>query len=267
MTLDIAVLSQLTDKVRLYGTDCNQVDFVLNAIQDLGLDMTISLGVWVDRTYAGSHRQLMEMRRILDAYPAKYIDSILIGNEVLFRQEMSEHDLISHIETTRAFLKSKDLDIPVGTSEVGAKWNAELASHVDILAANIHPFFGGVPVNVSTKWTYEFLHDQILVNMTEWEVVPSKIVISEVGWPTGGGRILGSVAGVKELQILLEDWLCSTEKAENVGWYWFEAFDEPWKEIFSTEEQQWETQWGLLGGDRKLKPGIKLPTCERDMLT
>lgn len=125
---------------------------MLNAIRDLELNMTLSLGVWVDKSYEGSRRQMRHMQRILTSYPAKYIDSILIGNEVLFRQDMSQEELIAHIKSAKTFLKSKNLDIPVGTSEIGAKWNAELASHVDVLAANIHPFFGGVPVNVSTKW-------------------------------------------------------------------------------------------------------------------
>lgn len=222
--------------------------------------MTISLGVWVDRSYEGSNRQLQEMKRILESYPTKYIDSILVGNEVLFRQDLTQHELISHIETARAYLKSKNIKIPVGTSEIGAKWNAELASHVDILAANIHPFFGGVPVNMSTKWTYDFLYDQVMVGTAHWDVVPSRILISEVGWPTGGGRIRGSLAGIQELQVLLENWLCY-DHVDDIGWYWFEAFDEPWKRHFAASNQQWETQWGLLGPDRKLKDGVKLPNC------
>lgn len=132
--------------------DCQQADFVLNAIRDLELDMTVSLGVWIDKTEEGSRRQINLMKRIVSTYPAKYIDSIIVGNEVLFREDMTQHQLISHIESVKEFLKSKKIDIPVGTSEIGSKWNAELASHVDVLAANIHPFFGGVPVNISTKW-------------------------------------------------------------------------------------------------------------------
>lgn len=150
--MDIAILSQLTNKIRLYGTDCYQADYVLNAIRDLDVDMTLSLGVWVDKSYEGSRRQMQDMKRIVTMYPSKYIDSILIGNEVLFRNDMSEEELIAHIESTKEFLKVRNIDIPVGTSEIGAKWSQQLAAHVDILAANIHPFFGGVPVNVSTKW-------------------------------------------------------------------------------------------------------------------
>lgn len=106
----------------------------------------------MDRSREGSRHQIQEMRRIVETYPSRYIDAILIGNEALFREELSEEDLISHIAATKAYLKSKNLAIPVGTSEIGVKWSTRLAAHVDILAVNIHPFFGGVPVDVSTKW-------------------------------------------------------------------------------------------------------------------
>lgn len=152
VTLDIALLSQLTNRIRLYGTDCYQADYVLNAIRDLELNMTLSLGVWVDKSIEGSRRQMSDMKRIVSMYPSKYIDSILIGNEVLFRNDMSQDQLIEYVKEAKEFLRLRNIEIPVGTSEIGAKWSAKLAANVDILAANIHPFFGGVPVNVSTKW-------------------------------------------------------------------------------------------------------------------
>lgn len=261
VTLDIAILSQITDKIRLYGTDCRQAEYVLNAFIDLDVNMTLSLGVWVDRSVEGSTRQLDEMQKLTLRYPPHYIDSILIGNEVLFRGDMSESELISYIVKTKDFLRQNDIDIPVGTSDIGSKWTPRLGSIVDVLAANIHPFFGGVPVNISTSWTYEFLYDQVLVDLDNWGHIPSKILISEVGWPSGGGKIWGSIAGIQEQQKLLNDWICAEEATENVGWYWFEAFDEPWKAIYHNGEDKWETQWGLFTSNRKLKDGITLPVC------
>lgn len=262
VSLDMAILSQITDKVRLYGTDCRQAEFVLNAFIDLELNMTLSLGVWVDRSVEGSTRQLEEMQKLVRRYPSKYIDSILVGNEVLFRGDLSESELISYIVKTQDFLKQNNFDIPVGTSDIGSKWSPRLASIVDVLAANIHPFFGGVPVNISTSWTYQFLYEQTLTDIDTWDSIPSKIVISEVGWPSGGGRIWGSVAGIQEQQQFLNDWVCSKEATEKVGWYWFEAFDEPWKIIYHNGEDKWETQWGIFTSNRKLKEGIKLPVCD-----
>lgn len=255
-------MSQLTDRIRLYGTDCFQVEFVLNAIQALELNMTISLGVWIDKSLTNSKRQMKQMRRILETYPIFYIDSILIGNEALFRGDMDESELISHIETTKAYMKSRGFNIPVGTSEIGSKWTKRLAQHVDILAANIHPFFGGVPVNMSAKWTYEFLYEKVLQTSLDLEAEsknPSRILISEVGWPSGGGRIKGSIAGVRELQEFMDSWVCSKDNNNDVGWYWFEAFDEPWKKIFNKEGEEWETQWGIFDQGRRLKDGIRIP--------
>lgn len=152
VSLDIIILSQVTDRIRLYGTDCRQVEYVLNAFIDLDLNMTMSLGVWYDLSYEGSVRQMEEMKKIVLRYPSKYIDSIVIGNEGLFRGDYTEDELISKIKSVKAFLEENDIDIPVGTSDIGSKWSKKLAENVDVLAANIHPFFGGVPVHLSTKW-------------------------------------------------------------------------------------------------------------------
>jgi len=37
--------------------------------------------------------------------------------------------------------------------------------------------------------------------------------------------------------------------------------DEPWKSVYNTATEQWETQWGLMGVDRKLKSGVTIPSC------
>lgn len=46
--------------------------------------------------------------------------------------------------------------------------------------------------------------------------------------------------------------------------YRFEAFDEPWKVMYNdpTTGDYWEPHWGLMTGDRKLKPGVSIPDCD-----
>lgn len=43
----------------------------------------------------------------------------------------------------------------------------------------------------------------------------------------------------------------------------FEAFDEPWKEIFNDPKTGdfWEPHWGLMDVNRNLKQGVKIPDC------
>lgn len=257
VTLDMAVLSQLTSRVRLYGTDCNAASYVLNAIEDLGLDMTISLGIWITGSPDVSLRQIDVAREVLTKYPSRYFNSVLLGNEALFRREVEEHQLVGYIDYFKDFMRSRNLThIPIGTSEIGSLWTNSLAKHVDILAANIHPFFGGVPVKESTKWTYDFLFRHVVESVSPYD---GQLMISEVGWPSGGGNFQGAKAGLDELQTFLDTWLC-TNKDSDVGWYWFEAYDASWKAQWNTPQSEWETQWGLLTDDRSLKD-IVLPDC------
>src|SRR5690606_32111192 len=67
VTRDLAVLSQITDTVRLYGTDCNQTQMVLHAIDRLELKgkMKVWLGVWQDGNTTTNDRQLEQMWEIL----------------------------------------------------------------------------------------------------------------------------------------------------------------------------------------------------------
>lgn len=259
VTLDMAVLSQLTTRVRIYGTDCDQAALILNAIEDLGIDMKLTLGLWISPMLEVSLRQIEDMKRILHTYPHSLIDSIIVGNELLFRNEMSQDQLIEYIDYVRDYLHSEGIyDIGVGTSEIGSKWTRNLAQHVDIIAVNIHPFFGGVPVEQSTKWTYDFLQQRIQDDIGP---VSAKFLISEVGWPSAGGNLNGAEAGISQMQQFLDLWVCKNIDSE-VGWYWFEAFDEQWKEIYQgVADQRWETHWGLLHENRTLKE-IEIPKCD-----
>lgn len=251
----MALISQLTNRVRLYGTECGQAEYVLRAIQDLGLEMTVTLGVWVSSRLDMSLRQLSDMRTIVRQFPHKMLDSILVGNEVLFRNELSLSELTAYVEYVRNYLESQGIyDVPVGTSDIGSKLSLDLLDKIQVFGANIHPFFGGVKVEESTKWTYDFLANQIAVEVPYSSNV--SYIISEVGWPTAGGSIQGAKPGVEELQTFLDSWICQNIDS-GIGWYWFEAFDQPWKKLF---EEEWESNWGLFTPDRQLKD-IVLPTC------
>lgn len=41
----------------------------------------------------------------------------------------------------------------------------------------------------------------------------------------------------------------------------FEAFDEPWKVIYNTPTDGWESKWGLMDVNRNLKEGLTIPDC------
>ncbi|KAK3355745.1 glycoside hydrolase superfamily [Neurospora tetraspora] len=270
ITRDIAVLSQLTNTVRLYGTDCNQTEMVIHALKQLKLENTIKIwmGVWQDGNTTTNDRQLSQMWTILDTYGEKWFKGLIVANEILFREEMTLTGLSTLLSDVRTNLTSRGMKLPVATSDLGDNWDESLAKVSDYIMANIHPFFGGVPVKKAAAWTTNFWQDQVGAFMKSDK---SKNIISETGWPSQGGTDCGldtkttncpdrAVAGITELNQFMSDFVCSA-LANGTNYFWFEAFDEPWKVQFNTKDQQWEDHWGLMDVDRNLKKGVKIPDC------
>jgi exo-beta-1,3-glucanase (GH17 family) len=266
VTRDLAVLSQLTNTIRLYGTDCNQTEMLLHSIDQLNLNGTIKvwLGVWQDNNATTNARQLQQMYDIFDKYGTASFIGVILGNEILFRQDMTSTQLGTLISDVRTNLTAKGISLPLATSDLGDDWTAELASEVDYLMANIHPFFAGVTAEQAASWTYTFWtgHDTIL------KTDISKNIISETGWPSTGGTdcggapscTQGSVAGITEMNTFMDGWVCDA-LANGTNYFWFEAFDEPWKIIYDTPGADWEDKWGLMDVNRNLKPGVVIPDC------
>ncbi|RPA82011.1 glycoside hydrolase [Ascobolus immersus RN42] len=271
VTRDIAVLSQLTNKIRLYGNDCNQTELVMTAIERLEVDMKVWVGVWIDDNEETNKRQIDELWNILDKHDPKLIEGIAVGNEVLFREEKTIEELIDIIKDVRAGLKKRNITgIPIGSSDLGSAWREDLAESVDVLMANIHPFFGHTTAAEAADWTIAFFERENVPIANRAKNKP-RVMISEVGWPSGGGthepdKGGRAVAGVKELQTFLDDFICQ-QNEKGLEYYWFSAFDEPWKVIFNKPDEgkyseEWEDKWGLMDVNRVLKPGITIPDCK-----
>ncbi|KAG0291360.1 hypothetical protein BGZ97_005907, partial [Linnemannia gamsii] len=147
---DINVISQLTNRVRLYGMDCGQADLTFQAINLLNLNetMKVVLTVWVDNNATTYQRQYDTLFRVLDTYGTNMVQGISVGNEVLFRKDITLTDLGSRMATVRSEIKKRyNANIPIFTSDIGNNMNSDLAKVSDELSANLHPYFAGISVS------------------------------------------------------------------------------------------------------------------------
>jgi len=228
ITRDIAVMSQLTNAVRLYGTDCNQTEMILHAIDRLELkDMKVWMGVWLGNNDTTNTRQVDQMWEIIDKHGGDKFKGIIVGNEVLYRKDLSETELLKYITDIRSNLTKHSIDLPVAISDLGDNWTKDMAEKVDVVMSNVHPFFAGVTAKAATSWTWTFwqTHDVVLTQNDP----DIKQVIAEVGWPTAGGNncgesdcassTQGSVAGVDELNTFMESWICPSLK-NGTEYFW-----------------------------------------------
>lgn len=260
--LDVALLSSMTRKIRTYGMQCNQARYLLNAIKQLDVNMTLAMGVWLGPSEAINTSQLDEMKAVLKDYPAHLFECIFVGNEVLFRQDMSEDKLLSYVKDVKRFLAENGEmgRIPVGASEIGSLVSEKFLLVADIVGVNVHPFFGGEPVEKAGQWVVDYMQQQIEPK----NKLNHKIAITEVGWPYSGGEYNQAVANATNFQKFLDSWVCEDAKKLRgaYDWYYFEAFDEPWKKIFYEENRKWETEWGLFGPHRNVKQNVTFPLCQ-----
>ncbi|RYC55727.1 hypothetical protein CHU98_g10480 [Xylaria longipes] len=267
VTRDVAILSQLTNTIRLYGTDCNQTEMTIHAINQLKMEdeIKIWLGVWQDDNNVTNTRQLDRMWEILDQYGDKPFKGLIVGNEILFRKQMTAQQLGDLLDTVRTNLSNHNWDLPVATSDLGDNWDAELAQVSDYIMGNVHPFFAGQDAKEAASWTWSFWHNKA---GSFFKTDNEKNVISEIGWPTKGGTDCGeaetctdgALAGIDELNTLLDTWVCQALD-NGTNYFWFEMFDEPWKISFDSPGKEWEDQWGILDVNRKLKSGVNIPDC------
>lgn len=231
VTLDIARLSQLAPAVRLYGTDCNQTELVLEAIDRLQMKdtMKVWLGVYLDgNNQTTNDRQLKDLYRILDDYDHSYFVGVIVGNEVLYQKTMTAAQLGAQLDYVRSNFTSRGINLPVSTADLGDNWTADLVQTSDIVMSNIHPFFAGTVAADAAAWAWNFWQTKDVAQTTSKTgtvgtlTYPTQI-ISEIGWPSQGGNDCGvatdpafgctsdtdgAVASVDNLNTFMDSWVC-----------------------------------------------------------
>lgn len=151
---------------------------------------------------------------------AGHADLLAVGNEVLYREEMTEEELIECLERVKAARPN----CPVGY--VDAYYFFEKHPHVaaacEVLFANCYPFWEGCPRERSLAYM------QSMYQRTLAAAQGKRVVISETGWPQTGTPLHGAVPSVAGAIRYFID-TCRWAAREDIEFFYFAAFDEAWK--------------------------------------
>ena len=143
--------------------------------------LKVTLGSWLDRKFAADDT---EVARLIETANANAdVDRVLVGNEVLLRDDLSTSQLIGYIKQVK-----DAVHVPVSTAEPWHVWikHPELAASVDYITIHLLPYWEGVPVDGALK--------EIMMRLDQVQnAYPGKhVVIGEVGWPSNGVAIGGA---------------------------------------------------------------------------
>jgi exo-beta-1,3-glucanase (GH17 family) len=275
---DVQLMSQLTTRVRLYGSDCNQSALVLEAIKQTKVNLSVFLGNYNLPNDAGVEysNQKQDIVSAINTYGTDHILGVTVGNEFMldYLTAAGASDpngavgaqgaalLIPNITDMQNTIKSLNLQkhLPVGTSDAGAYFNTQVLEAVEFGMANDHPWFGNVSIDTAAAWTYEFFEQNNVAAAANVSNHPT-MYIAETGWPSNssdaGNESNGaSTASIANLQTFLNTYVCQANK-NGTGYFYFEAFDEEWKDVLYGGV---EGHWGLFTQNKTLK-SITIPSC------
>lgn len=244
---DLALLAERFDCVRTYSVG-QGLDYVPEAAAKLGLE--VMLGVWIGWTDADNRRELALGIKRANQYP-EVVRALVVGNEVLLRQEQKPAKLKAYIEQAQ-----NATDVPVTYADVWEFWlkNRDMEDSVDFVTAHILPYWEDEPQHIDHAVAHA---TNVMAKLHETFVKP--ILIGETGWPSAGRHRNGAAPGQLNQARYIREFLVAAEQHQ---WRYnlIEAFDQPWKRVL---EGTVGGHWGLY--DSALQPKFPLsePVAER----
>ena len=228
---DLARLAQITECVRTYS-----VDFGLDQIAGIAAKhgLKVMQGLWLSSSLPKNSYQIETAVALANKYPGT-IRSLVVGNEVLLRGDMTATDLANTIRAIKARVK-----VPVTYADVWEFWlrNTEIANVVDFITIHILPYWEDFPVSARDAVAHVEAIRQQVVN-----AFPGKeVLIGEVGWPSAGRMREGALPSpVNQANVILD--VLALSKRDHFNVNVIEAFDQPWKRAL---EGTVGGHWGLL---------------------
>lgn len=169
------------------------------------------------------------------------VDIAAVGNEVLYRKDLTEEQLLEHIHNAKARISG----IPVGYVDAYYEFatRPKVTEACDILLCNCYPFWEGTHFNDS------FHHLRQMYALVNGVAGNKRVVITETGWPSEGESLGGAVPSVENaMKYFINTNMWSQD--DDIEIFYFSSFDESWK---VGSEGSVGAYWGIWDKNEKLK--------------
>lgn len=229
------ILSKYTKWIRSFS--CIEGNELIPKIaKEYGLKTLV--GAWLGKEADKNQEEIQNLIRL-----AKdgFVDIAAVGNEVLYRNDLTETELLDFIRQVKSELPG----IPVGYVDayyefVQKPWISEIC---DVILSNCYPFWEGTEINGSLP------HMKHMYAQAMSAAKGKPVIITETGWPSQGESLGQSVpSSINAMKYFINTQLWAMD--ENIEVFYFSSFDESWK---VGAEGDVGAYWGIWDKSEKLK--------------
>ena len=229
------IIRPYTQWVRSFScTDGNEL--IPKIAKEYGIKTLV--GAWLGKDDEINQK---EVKSLIQLAKDGYVDIAAVGNEVMYRKDLSEDQLLEFIHQ----VKSELPDIPVGYVDAYYEFERKprITDACDVILANCYPYWEGCALD------YSLLYIKDMYARAVRSGNGKKVIITETGWPSQGTALYGAVPSDENFIkyfINIQKW----SKEESIDIHYFSSFDEAWK---VGAEGDVGAYWGLWDKDEQLK--------------
>ncbi|PNW26084.1 glycoside hydrolase family 17 protein [Formosa algae] len=237
----LKILKPYTTWVRSFScTDGNELIPVI--AKELGMKTLVGAWLGTDETI-----NKKEISGLIDLARKGYVDMAAVGNEVLYRKDLTEDALLVYMRQ----VKNAIPEIPMGYVDAYYEFanHPKITEACDVVLANCYPYWEGCAQE------YALIYMKDMFNRAKKAAQGKKVIITETGWPSQGLGFHGakpSYENAIKYFINAQEW----SKEDKIELFYFSSFDESWK--VGTEGDV-GAYWGIWDKNEKPKYYSKLP--------
>ena len=197
------------------------------------------VGAWLGDNSEVNEREIEGLIKLAND---GFVDIAAVGNEVMFRKDMTEVELLDFIKRVKKAIPSS---IPVGYVDnyYEFSFRSRITDVCDVILANCYPYWDGCSID------YSLHHMQNMFETAKSYGGDKRVIITETGWPSEGGShgaAFASNENAMKYFIETQKW----SKQKEVEMFYFSSFDESWK---VGAEGEVGAYWGIWDKNEKLK--------------
>ena len=202
------------------------------------MGFNVMMGAWIGKDDGENTKEIQSLIRLINE---GFVDMAAVGNEVLFRKDQDEKNLVGYINEVRKNTNGVSISY-VGIYNEFIE-NPNLVDACDQILINCYPFWEGAYIQHASVYLQE------MYKKTKDISKGKEIIITETGWPSSG-QVIGEAIPSEENQMIYyiesQEWATKAK----VKLFYFTSFDETWKYQF----EGWAgTSWGLWDVHEKFK--------------